>query len=81
MAMNSKQGKGYFASLTSPVFGFMPAESIASTAEIRTWQQAASAGNANTISSPADGTLREGLKKQFDVQQRWLLNPQLPQAG
>lgn len=59
----SKAQKGYLSSALATILGFVPAKALASDAQVRKWKEMGE--NAMLAASP-------GLKKQLELQMKWL---------
>lgn len=72
--------KGIFAGIPSATFAFFPAESIATVDEIETWTSRATLESARGTLDHLDPSVREGIKKQFELLADWIKDPTQPMA-
>ncbi|KAK0486182.1 alcohol oxidase [Armillaria novae-zelandiae] len=72
--------KGIFAGIPSATFAFFPAESIATVDEVETWTSRATLESTRGTLDHLDPSVREGIKKQFELLAGWIKNPTQPMA-
>ncbi len=59
----SKAQKGYLSSALATILGFVPAKALASDSQVRKWKEM---GENAMLAAPP------GLKKQLELQMKWL---------
>lgn len=72
--------KGIFAGIPSATFAFFPAERIATVDEVETWTSRATLESARGTLDHLDPSVREGIKKQFELLAGWIKDPTQPMA-
>ncbi|KAF9461114.1 alcohol oxidase [Collybia nuda] len=75
-----KTQEGLFTTSAAVGFLFASAEQIGSKDKVSQWQAQADVHSAKAMAAISDPTLKEGLKKQYDIQKRWFSDVEQPQA-
>jgi len=77
---SSKSQQGLLTSGSAQLFAFLPPQTFQNSDEMKDWEQKADESMKFQLDRMTETTLKEGLKKQYELSKRWFKDPNQAQA-